>query len=121
MRSFADSSLSWRSRLGLRPVATNNVHYSAREDHRLQDILVCIKNRVTLDNSAEFRRPNSEYYLKGARDMLALPHLPEEAISRTLAIAEQCAFDLNFSSYRFPDFDIPSGETAEQLSQKTLY
>ncbi len=100
-------------RLGLRSVATNNVHYSMRGDHRLQDILVCIKNRVTLDNSAEFRRPNSEYYLKGAHDMLALPHLPEEAISRTLAIAEQCAFDLNFSSYRFPDFPLPSGETID--------
>ncbi|MGD0236905.1 MAG: error-prone DNA polymerase [Syntrophorhabdales bacterium] len=100
-------------RLGLRSVATNNVHYSAREDHRLQDILVCIKNRVTLDNSAEFRRPNSEYYFKGAHNMLALSLFPEEAISRTLAIAEQCAFDLNFSSYRFPDFDVPSNETAE--------
>jgi error-prone DNA polymerase len=104
--------------LGLHAVASNNVHYTAREDHRLQDILVCIKNRVTLDNSAGFRKPNSEYHLKGYDEMRALPHMPEEAISRTIAIAEQCAFDLDFSSYRFPDFDVPTGETAEEYLRK---
>src|SRR5271157_3846712 len=105
-------------KLGFYTVATNNVHYSVREDHRLQDILVCIKNRVILDNSAGFRKPNSEYHLKGYEEIRALPHIPEAAISRTLAIAEQCAFDLNFSSYRFPDFPVPSGETAEGYLRK---
>jgi error-prone DNA polymerase len=104
--------------LGVRTVASNNVHYAVREDHRLQDILACIRNRVTLDNSAGFRKPNSEYYLKDAHGMLTLSHLPEEAISQTLAIAEQCAFDLDFSSYRFPDFPVPSGETAKRYLRK---
>ena len=48
-------------KLGVRYVATNNVHYAKREEHRLQDILVCIKNRTTLDESHHLRRPNSEY------------------------------------------------------------
>jgi error-prone DNA polymerase len=105
-------------RLGLCTVATNNVHYSVREDHRLQDILVCIKNRVILDNSAGFRKSNSEYYLKGYEEVYALPHIPEEAINQTIVIAEQCAFDLNFSSYRFPDFPVPQEETAERYLRK---
>ena len=104
--------------LGVRTVATNNVHYVAREDHRLQDILVCIRNRVTLDNSAGFRKPNSEYYLKSADAMHALAHLPQDAISRTLAIAEQCDYDLDFSSYRFPDFPLPEGATAEEYLRR---
>ncbi|MFO7712077.1 MAG: PHP domain-containing protein, partial [Dehalococcoidia bacterium] len=30
-------------------VATNNVHYADRKDHRLHDVLACIKTRTTLD------------------------------------------------------------------------
>ncbi len=46
-------------RLGVGCVVTNNVHYAARKGHRLQDILVCIKNRTTLDDSAGLRRPKN--------------------------------------------------------------
>ena len=49
------------------PVVTNNVHYRQRQDYRLHDVLTCIRNRVSLDESAPFRRPNSEYFLKRAR------------------------------------------------------
>jgi len=96
--------------IGVRPVASNNVHYPVRDDFRLHDVLVCIKNRVALEASAPFRRANSEYYLKGAKKMLELlPALPGEAISGTAAVAECCRFDLDFSSYRFPEFSLPPG------------
>ena len=38
-------------RLGLGVVATGNVHYHSPEKHRLQDVLVSIRNRTTLDLS----------------------------------------------------------------------
>jgi error-prone DNA polymerase len=107
--------ISLAQTLGIRTVASNNVHYAVREDSRLQDVLVCIKNRVNLDSSAPFRYANSEYYLKGLADMLALPHLPPEAINATFAIADRCTFDLDFSSCRFPDFAVPAGKTARQF------
>ena len=43
--------------LGVAAVATNNVHYAARAGHRLADVLACIKNRVSLDDSAPFAAP----------------------------------------------------------------
>ncbi len=63
--------------LGIGCVATNNVHYARREGHRLQDVLVCIRNRSTLDTSHHLRRPNSEYHLKSGEEMSrALPGIP---------------------------------------------
>ncbi len=93
-------------------VVTNNVHYTERTGHRLHDVLVCIKNRVGLDESSPFRRSNSEYYLKSYDEMLLLPGLPRGALRQALAIAEMCDFTLDFSSYSFPDFALPPGETA---------
>ncbi len=98
---------------GLRTVATNNVHYATRGDFMLHDVLVCIRNRVTLDNSAPFRRPNSEFFLKGYGEMQLLQALSPGALAGTLEIADRCRFNLDFSSYSFPDYyPLPPGETA---------
>jgi error-prone DNA polymerase len=105
-------------KLNLQAVASNNVHYAIRDDHMLQDVLVCIKNRVTLDRSAPFRKMNSEYYLKGYEDMARLPWLPREAILRTREIAERCNFNLDFSSFSYPQFPLPEGETSQGFLRK---
>jgi len=100
-------------RLGIECVATNNVHYACRDGHRLQDILVCIKNGVTLERSGAVRRPNSEVYLKSAEEMSSLFSRYPGIMHNSLYIAEQCNVDLNFSSYRFPEFTVPDGETTD--------
>ncbi|HVN96454.1 MAG TPA: PHP domain-containing protein, partial [Syntrophorhabdaceae bacterium] len=105
-------------RLGLDMVATNNVHYATRDRHILHDVLACIKNRVPLDRSGQFRRLNSEYYLKAYDDMIKLPWLPHEAITRTGEIARRCTFDLNFSSSSYPLYPLPAGETATGFLRK---
>src|SRR3990172_7719077 len=97
--------------LGLGVVATNNVHYASREGHRLQDVLVCIKNRTTLDKSQLLRRPNSEFYLRSGEEMARLFQDIPQALTNTLKIAEACDVSLNFSQYRFPRFPLPGGET----------
>src|SRR5438093_3643608 len=111
----------WRNRmlaelaehLKLGVVATGNVHYHTRERHRLQDALVAIKNRTTLDASHQLRRENSEYYLKPPAEMAELFDHPQ-AIANTQRIAERCRFDLTDDlEYRFPDTPVPEGETAE--------
>ncbi len=64
--------------LDLPLVATNNVHYHLRARARLQDVLVAIKNRSTLEGSHRVRRPNSEFFLKSSQQMERLfSDLPE--------------------------------------------
>ncbi|TMB67154.1 MAG: DNA polymerase III subunit alpha [Chloroflexi bacterium] len=95
-------------------VATGNVHYHTRERHRLQDALVAIKNRTTLDASHQLRRENSEYFLKSPAEMAELFSDHPQAIANTQRIAERCGFDLTRDlEYRFPDTPVPEGETAE--------
>ncbi len=98
--------------LGLETVVTNNVHYATRAEHILHDVLTCIRHRVPLDRSAPFRRLNSEFYLKGEKEVMELPWLPREAIVRTGEVAGRCLFDLDFSSFSYPRFPLPEGETA---------
>lgn len=68
--------------LGVGIVATGDVHYHVRERHRLQDVMVSIKHRKTLDESHRERRPNSEFFLRS----------PGEQQERLAAYPEAIAF-----------------------------
>src|SRR5581483_6851642 len=106
-------------RLGVGTVATGNVHYHTRERHRLQDVLVVIKNRSTLDASHYLRRENSEYFLRPPAEMAELFRDHPQAIANSLRIAERCRFDLTKDlDYRFPDYPVPPGETADSYLRK---
>jgi error-prone DNA polymerase len=103
-------------RLDLGAVATNNVHYHVRERHRLQDVLVAIKRRTTLEESHALRRPNSEFHLKSAEEMERLFDGCPAALTNTLRIAERCHFDLTTDlNYHFPDYPVPDGHTPDSV------
>ena len=105
--------------LGVGAIATGNVHYHARERHRLQDVLVAIRHRTTLDGCHRERRENSEYYLKPTQEMAKLFREYPEALANTRRIAERCTFDLTRDlDYRFPDFTASEGESADEALER---
>jgi error-prone DNA polymerase len=95
--------------LGVGYVATNNAHYHVPERHRLQDVLVAIRHRTTLQASHTLRRENAEYYMKSPAQMAELFRDVPEAIQATLDIAERCQFNLYEDvNYEFPEYEIPA-------------
>ncbi len=106
-------------RLGLGVVATGNVHYHRPERHRLQDVLVSIKNRATLDGAHGARRANRLFHLAEPWEMRHRFQSRPEALTNTLLIAERCAaFDLTEDlGYEFPNFEGSArGEALETLA-----
>ncbi|MEO9255957.1 MAG: PHP domain-containing protein, partial [Tepidiformaceae bacterium] len=103
-------------RLGLEVVATNNAHYHVRSRHRLNDVLVAVRHRLTLDSSHRERRPNSEFFLKSGVAMAKRFARYPRAVSNTIVIAERCEFDLTRDlPYRLPDYDIPEGSSMDSF------
>jgi error-prone DNA polymerase len=92
-------------------VATNEVHYHARERRRLHDVLVAIRHRATLDEARPHLFPNSEHHLKGEEEMRPLFKGYAEALAMPWEIAQQCEVDLDFRRVRFPGYPVPAGET----------
>lgn len=125
-RHYHDRALCHRlvdlaGRLNVETVATNNVHYACRDDAMLHDVLVCIGNRVTIDRSGPFRRGNFEYCLKGFDEMASLDGLPHDALCRTEEIARRCRFELDFSSYSFPDYPDRGEESAGAYLRRIVF
>lgn len=97
------------SSLGLRTVATNNVHYATKSDFQIHDILTCIRTLTKLEDVHPERRLNSENYLKSWEEMKAEYRDYPEAIHMARILAEQCECALDLGALNFPAFAYPEG------------
>jgi len=98
--------------LGVETVATGDVHAHDPRRTALQDALVAVKNRTSLDGCEAERRGNRESFLRAPAEVAELfPH-DRDAVERTGELAERLEFDLNEDlGYRYPDFS-ENGEPA---------
>src|SRR3990170_720896 len=104
---------------GLPLIATNDVHYVAREDADAQDALMCIQMNINLDATDKPRMGGTpEFYLKSGEEMArAFADLPA-ALASTLEVAERTAFELDPGAIKLPHFPVPAGETAESYLRR---
>ncbi len=104
------------STLRVPTVATGDIHAHHERRVRLQDALVAIKNRTSLDGCERERRGNHESFLRSPEEMLE--RLPREAALQTREVADRCAFDLTQElGYRYPDFSDRADPADVQLHQ----
>ena len=93
--------------VGLKCVATNDVHYTRREDASAQDLLLALQTNTTLADPNRMRMGSDDYYLKSAEEMSALMAAYPEAVENTLLVAEQCD-ESGREGYHLPKFQVPS-------------
>ena len=76
----------------------------------LQDALVAIRHRTSLEGSEPERRGNHEAILRHPAEIADRFPLDRDAVERTAVIAERCEFELTQElGYRYPDFSGPGG------------
>lgn len=102
-------------------VATNNVHYAAREWFQAQDLLTCMRHLISLEDPHPERKLNAEYSLKSDLQMCALFRDYPEALANTERIAAACTPPLDFGARHFPAFPVPEGETAFTMLRRLVY
>ena len=96
-------------------VATNDVHYLNKEDHELQDVLMCVQMGKTIDDPERMKFETNEFYLKTYEEMEeALPGY-SEALDRTLEIAEKCNVHIRTKSLREAAEKNPNVPVEDQL------
>jgi error-prone DNA polymerase len=98
--------------LSVSTVATGDVHAHDPRRTALQDALVAVKNRTSLDGCEAERRGNRESFLRAPGEIAELFPQDRDAVERTGELAERLRFDLNEDlGYRYPDFS-ENGEPA---------
>ena len=97
------------SRIGAPLLATNDSHYTHREDHESHDALLCVQTGALITDPKRFKFEGQEHYLKSAHEMRYLFRELPEACDNTLWIAERCQLDITFGGALLPNFPIPAG------------
>jgi error-prone DNA polymerase len=91
--------------LGVRTVATGDVHAHDRSRVALQDVLVAVRCRTSLEGCERERRGNHESVLLPPQKMLDRFPDDRDAVLRTAELAQRLEFDLTEElGYRYPDF-----------------
>jgi len=109
--SFDLTRLARSGGVGL--VATGDAHYARPEDRPLQDVLVCIRERVPLTRALPHLRPGGAWSLRSPAEMARrFADLPA-ALRGAAEVAGRCGFDLGHVDARLPAFPVPPGATAD--------
>lgn len=109
--------------LGIKTVATNDVHYIYKEDAEIQDVLMCVQMAKNLDDPDRMKFPTDEFYLKTREEMEKLFPDNPECIENTIEIADKCNFtfdDIDLNKYYFPTYIAPDGKTALEYFNEVI-
>jgi DNA polymerase III subunit alpha len=88
-------------------LATNDSHYTHREDAVAHDALLCVQTGALLSDTNRFKFEGTEHYLKSAREMRHLFAELPEACDNTLVIAERADVQLELGKPSLPEFPVP--------------
>ena len=108
--------------IGAPLLATNDTHYTHREDHESHDALLCVQTGSTISDPNRFSFEGPEHYLKSAQEMRWLFRDFPEACNSSLWIAERADVKIEFGNSVLPHFPIPQGfaDDTEYLKHLTL-
>ena len=96
-------------RIGAPVLATNDSHYTRREDHLSHDALLCVQTGSQMDDPNRFKFEGAEHYLKSAVEMRYLFRERLDACDNTLLIAERAQVEIEFGHPQLPEITLPAG------------
>jgi len=95
---------------GLVVIASNDSHYTNKEDAEAHDVLLAIQTGASLEDPDRFRFQGESFYFCTADEMRAkFPDQPE-AIANTERIADRCNVELALDQHLIPEYTTPNGE-----------
>ena len=101
-------------------LATNDSHYTHRDDHIAHDALLCVQTNSSMDDPKRFKFEGEEHYLKSAIEMRHLFRDWPEACDNTLWIAERANLEIEFGKPELPSFPLPEGFTDDAAYLRDL-
>jgi DNA polymerase-3 subunit alpha len=97
---------------GLPLVATGDVHYLRHEDARAHEALLCIQSGDSLKNPNHWKFDTDQFFFKSPAEMALDFPGHDEAMRRTLEIAERCNVSLELGNILLPKFPLAEGKDA---------
>jgi DNA polymerase-3 subunit alpha len=119
-RALNDELVAIGRELGIPWVATNDSHYTHRDDAAAHDVLLCINTGSEMADAARFKFDSEEFYLKSPEEMAALFAPWPGACETTLEVAERCNVTISMGNLLLPRYEVPPGHTLESYLRELV-
>jgi len=107
-----EKTVELSGKLSIPLVVTNDVHFHEPSRYKLQQVLTCIKNKVSLEKAGFLLFQNAERFLKSPKEMQRLFRHYPQALKRTIELSEMAAFfSLDELRYEYPNEIYPDNLT----------
>lgn len=108
--------------LGLKLIATNDIHYIKHEHHIPHNLYLYINTDLSKDKEGknlevDLRYETDQVYFKSPEEMCRLFEDYPEAIQSTIEVAEKCNLELPENVYHMPHFPIPKESGVKTLNE----
>lgn len=90
---------------GIPLAATNDCHYIAKQDAKIQRVLIAIQTNTSLNTPNPLNFPTDEFYIKSADEMQALFPGRRDVLENTVKIAERCNVTFEFGKIKLPRYE----------------
>lgn len=110
-------------KLGIPLVATNDNHYTNKNDAQAQEILLCIQTQTTiLDKDRKLSMISSpDFYIKSTEEMQELFADIPQALTNTVKIAAMCDVEITLGKWIMPHFEVPEGKKTGEYLRELVY
>ncbi len=99
---------------GIELVATNDSHYTTRQDAKMHDALLCIGTGKFMSDPNRMKFSGEEFYVKDVEEMARIFPDHPEALENTLKVVESVEdIGMELGKTRLPNFPKPQGYTAD--------
>lgn len=105
-------------KLSIPLVATNNCLYLNKSDAMSHEVLLCLQTGKTISDPYRMQYPANEFYFKSADEMNQIFDEHPVAMQNTLAIAERCNVNLDFTKKFLPYYVTPQHESYGEYLNK---
>ena len=106
--------------IGVKVVATNDVHYTEKSDAEMHDVLLCIQTGKTIDDPQRMRFDSDEFYLKTYDEMMQVFSWCPEAVTNTLEIMDKCNVHIEKQDLQ-PPYKPDDGSTPEEYLRRKAF
>ncbi|RJP60545.1 MAG: DNA polymerase III subunit alpha [Ignavibacteriales bacterium] len=103
--------------LGLKLIATNDIHYINKDHSIAHNILLLLGDKTGNYEYKNLRYNTDQVYFKSADEMKEIFKNQKDAIENTLEIDGKIDLDLSFEKFHYPQFPIPEDSTAKNLDE----
>jgi len=106
---------------GIPLVATNDCHYTMKDDAEAQDILMLINTGANINDKERLSMREEDFSIRSQEEMIeAFAHVPE-AISNTSEIAAKCDINIVLGETKIPYFEVPNGKSGYDYLRELCY